>query len=81
MARFIYSIMSIQLESIELTIKFSSNLKAFSEISFLFVKWAGSSTALCAYDVYCFGKVLLGMVTGKLDISASSDTQIKEWFG
>ena len=54
-------------------------MKAFSEISFLFVKWPGSSTALCAYDVYCFGKVLLGLVTGKLDISASSDTQMKEW--
>ncbi|XVE93207.1 hypothetical protein REPUB_Repub01dG0170600 [Reevesia pubescens] len=40
---------------------------------------SGSSTALCAYDVYCFGKVLLGLVTGKLDISASSDTQMKEW--
>ena len=53
-------------------------MKAFSEISFLFVKWPGSSTALCAYDVYCFGKVLLGLVTGKLDISASNDTQM-EW--
>ncbi|MBA0771683.1 hypothetical protein Gotri_007169 [Gossypium trilobum] len=39
----------------------------------------GSSTALCSYDVYCFGKVLLGLVTGKLDMSASSDTQMKEW--
>lgn len=40
---------------------------------------SGPSTASCAYDVYCFGKVLLGLVTGKLDISASSDTQMKEW--
>ncbi|XVF01102.1 hypothetical protein REPUB_Repub04eG0059200 [Reevesia pubescens] len=40
---------------------------------------SGSSTVLCAYDVYCFGKVLLGLVTGKLDISASSDIQMKEW--
>ncbi|KAG4164719.1 hypothetical protein ERO13_A13G034100v2 [Gossypium hirsutum] len=39
----------------------------------------GSSTAICAYDVYCFGKVLLGLVTGKLEISSSSDTEIKEW--
>ncbi|KAE8708367.1 putative LRR receptor-like serine/threonine-protein kinase [Hibiscus syriacus] len=39
----------------------------------------GSSTAICAYDVYCFGKVLLGLVTGKMDIGASSDTQMKEW--
>ncbi|KAG4168504.1 hypothetical protein ERO13_A12G028900v2 [Gossypium hirsutum] len=40
---------------------------------------SGSSTALCSYDVYCFGKVLLGLVTGKLDMSASSGTQMKEW--
>ncbi|OMO75708.1 hypothetical protein COLO4_25936 [Corchorus olitorius] len=39
---------------------------------------SGPSTALCAYDVYCFGKVLLGLVTGKLD--TSSDTETKEWF-
>ncbi|KAE8716682.1 putative LRR receptor-like serine/threonine-protein kinase [Hibiscus syriacus] len=38
-----------------------------------------SSAALCAYDVYCFGTVLLGLVTGKLDISASSETRMKEW--
>ncbi|KAK8562953.1 hypothetical protein V6N13_018495 [Hibiscus sabdariffa] len=35
--------------------------------------------ALCAYDVYCFGMVLLGLVTGKLDIDASSETWMKEW--
>ncbi|KAE8667408.1 putative LRR receptor-like serine/threonine-protein kinase [Hibiscus syriacus] len=39
----------------------------------------GSSTAICAYDVYCFGKVLLGLVTGKMHIGVSSDTQMKEW--
>ncbi|KAK8626815.1 hypothetical protein V6N13_134445 [Hibiscus sabdariffa] len=35
--------------------------------------------ASCAYDVYCFGTVLLGLVTGKLDIDASSKTLMKEW--
>ncbi|KAF8032316.1 hypothetical protein BT93_D1281 [Corymbia citriodora subsp. variegata] len=38
-----------------------------------------SSTANCAYDVYCFGKVLLELVTGKLGLSASSDAETKEW--
>ncbi|KAE8672846.1 putative LRR receptor-like serine/threonine-protein kinase [Hibiscus syriacus] len=38
-----------------------------------------SSAALCAYDVYCFGTVLLGLVTGKLDIDASSETGMNEW--
>lgn len=32
----------------------------------------------CAYDVYCFGKVLLELVTGNLDISKSDDAATKE---
>ncbi|KAJ0085983.1 hypothetical protein Patl1_09145 [Pistacia atlantica] len=41
----------------------------------------GSSTATCAYDVYCFGKVLLELVTGKLGISKSDDATTREWIG
>ncbi|KAF7840948.1 putative LRR receptor-like serine/threonine-protein kinase [Senna tora] len=38
-----------------------------------------SSSSVCASDVYCFGKVLLEMITGKLGISASGDAEVKEW--
>ncbi|KAA8538267.1 hypothetical protein F0562_027910 [Nyssa sinensis] len=40
---------------------------------------SGSPTATCAYDVFCFGKVLLVLVTGKLGISASGDAAVKDW--
>ncbi|KAK1276287.1 putative LRR receptor-like serine/threonine-protein kinase [Acorus gramineus] len=40
---------------------------------------SGASTTSCAYDVYCLGKVLLELVTGKLGISASNDTSTNEW--
>lgn len=45
----------------------------------MYVGTADASTANCAYDVYCFGKVLLELVTGKLGLSASSDAETKEW--
>ncbi|KAL0365523.1 UNVERIFIED_CONTAM: putative LRR receptor-like serine/threonine-protein kinase [Sesamum angustifolium] len=40
---------------------------------------SGMPNAICSYDVYCFGKVLLELVTGKLGISSSSDATMKEW--
>ncbi|KAK9271135.1 hypothetical protein L1049_026724 [Liquidambar formosana] len=39
----------------------------------------GSSSATCAYDVYCFGMVLLELVTGKVGSSRSDDATMKEW--
>ncbi|KAF1886271.1 hypothetical protein Lal_00045501 [Lupinus albus] len=39
----------------------------------------GTSSVTSDFDVYCFGKILLELVTGNLDVSSSDDATTKEW--
>ncbi|KAK4795789.1 hypothetical protein SAY86_028115 [Trapa natans] len=38
-----------------------------------------SMATTCAYDILCFGKVLLEIVTGKIGIGQSGDAMYREW--
>ncbi|XP_071903798.1 uncharacterized protein [Coffea arabica] len=40
---------------------------------------AGSSNAMCAYDIYCFGKVLLELVTGHPGFDDHNVSSINGW--
>ncbi|KAK7376805.1 hypothetical protein VNO80_02222 [Phaseolus coccineus] len=39
----------------------------------------GKSSVTCTYDVYCFGKILLELITGNTEVSKSDDGTTKEW--
>ncbi|XP_014504784.1 probable LRR receptor-like serine/threonine-protein kinase At2g16250 [Vigna radiata var. radiata] len=39
----------------------------------------GKSSVTCTYDVYCFGKILLELITGNIEVSKSDDGTTKEW--
>ncbi|CAI9109515.1 OLC1v1009348C1 [Oldenlandia corymbosa var. corymbosa] len=40
---------------------------------------SGRRNATRAYDVYCFGKVLLELITGKLGLSSAKGSRMKNW--
>ncbi|XP_066396698.1 probable LRR receptor-like serine/threonine-protein kinase At2g16250 [Miscanthus floridulus] len=42
-------------------------------------KHTSGPPATCSYDVLCFGKVLLELVTGNIGISGSNDAASEEW--
>ncbi|XP_057794072.1 probable LRR receptor-like serine/threonine-protein kinase At2g16250 [Salvia miltiorrhiza] len=81
----------VQASSILLDDKYEVRLGSFSEacvsgannhqnvVSRLTSGRCGSSSTTCAYDVYCLGKVLLELVTGKLGISTMSDADAQQW--
>ncbi|KAG6436238.1 hypothetical protein SASPL_101123 [Salvia splendens] len=56
-----------------------TRLLRFSQTSNQAASGSGTPNATCAYDVYCFGKVLLELVTGKLGLSSSTNMTTKEW--
>ena len=51
----------------------------FLKPSDCFYLCSGAANATCAYDVYCFGKVLLELVTGKLGISSPDNAEAKAY--
>ncbi|KAL1539549.1 putative LRR receptor-like serine/threonine-protein kinase [Salvia divinorum] len=82
----------VQASSILLDDKYEVRLGSFSEacasgannhqsvVARLTSSRRGSSSSTCAYDVYCLGKVLLELVTGKLGIcTTTSDADTQQW--
>ncbi|KAL1546748.1 putative LRR receptor-like serine/threonine-protein kinase isoform X1 [Salvia divinorum] len=67
----------VQASSILLDDKYEVCLGSFSEACAS--SGRGPCSTTCAYDVYCLGKVLLELVTGKLGISKMSDADAQQW--
>ncbi|KAG6401013.1 hypothetical protein SASPL_137858 [Salvia splendens] len=81
----------VQASSILLDDKYEVRLGSFSEacasgannhqgvVARMTSSRRGSSSGMCAYDVYCLGMVLLELVTGKVGICTTSDADAQQW--
>lgn len=54
-------------------------LQFLSEFGYFELVKSAGPPATCSYDIYCFGKLLLELVTGKLGISGWNDAATVEW--
>ncbi|CAM6041593.1 unnamed protein product [Sphagnum compactum] len=78
----------IRASSILLDDKYEVRIASFSEAriqdgdhshSNIITRFLGGAMVSCAYDVYCFGKVLMELISGKLGISGGMDPSANQW--